>query len=94
MLLEIRARDFVGGVEIQGPGPGLTSPPYIPALHAKNAQRLIEDRFHALWSNDDDAKYAVGRTVLDGNHSWLENLEREAPPSEEAAPATDERAAK
>lgn len=61
-------------------------------IYARNARRLIEDRFHAMWSNDDDAKYALGRAVLDGKQAWLEDTAREAPP--EAPENTEERAAK
>jgi len=45
-------------------------------LHARNARRYIEGRFRALWANDDDAKYKVGRAVLDGQHAWLEDTTR------------------
>ena len=45
-------------------------------LQAKNSTRYINDKFRALWANDDDAKYKVGRQVLDGTHSWLEDTER------------------
>lgn len=61
-------------------------------IYAKNARRLIEDRFHAMWSNDDDAKYALGRAVLDGKQAWLEDTTREAPA--DAPENTEERAAK
>lgn len=45
-------------------------------LHARNAARFVDERFHALWSNDDDVKTAVGRAVVDGTHAWLEETER------------------
>jgi alkylation response protein AidB-like acyl-CoA dehydrogenase len=38
----------------------------------RTARRTVEGLFHALWSNDDAAAYAVGREVLAGAHSWLE----------------------
>ena len=41
-------------------------------LHCKNARRIIDDRFRALWSNDDVAKYEVGIAVLEGEHTWVE----------------------
>ena len=53
-------------------------------LHARNAQRYINGRFRALWANDDDAKYRLGRSVLDGHHAWLEDTSRA--PSESAQP--------
>lgn len=44
--------------------------------HARNARRLVDQRFHELWSNDDDTKTALGRSVLDGRHTWLEDATR------------------
>jgi alkylation response protein AidB-like acyl-CoA dehydrogenase len=41
-------------------------------LFCRSSSRDIEARFHALWHNDDDAKYQVGRAVLEGRHEWLE----------------------
>jgi alkylation response protein AidB-like acyl-CoA dehydrogenase len=35
-------------------------------------QRKVNDLFEALWSNDDAARYKVGRSVLAGDHAWLE----------------------
>ncbi len=56
-------------------------------LHGKNARRVIEDRFRALWDNDDPEKYALGRSVCDGAHRWVEagfstSVVEERPPSE------------
>lgn len=45
-------------------------------LHAANARRVVEDRFRALWSNDDDLKTRLGHTVLEGRHAWLEDATR------------------
>jgi alkylation response protein AidB-like acyl-CoA dehydrogenase len=41
-------------------------------LHCRNARRIVDQRFAALWRNDDVAKVAVGRAVLDGAHRWVE----------------------
>ncbi len=41
-------------------------------LHCLGARRVVDDRFSALWSNEDDAKTALGRAVVDGKHTWLE----------------------
>ena len=35
-------------------------------------RRKVKDLFRDLWSNEDDAKYALGKAVLDGRHAWLE----------------------
>lgn len=59
--------------------------------YALVARRLIDDRFRALWSNDDDRRTALGRSVLAGDHAWLEG----APATSEAPiPAVQDRAAK
>ncbi len=41
-------------------------------LFCRNARRRVRAALRALWSNDDAAKYAVARNVLDGRHVWLE----------------------
>ncbi len=35
-------------------------------------RRTVRALFHALWRNDDDAAYRMGREVLSGQHEWLE----------------------
>ena len=35
-------------------------------------RRKVKDLFRDLWSNEDDAKYELGKAVLDGRHAWLE----------------------
>jgi alkylation response protein AidB-like acyl-CoA dehydrogenase len=35
-------------------------------------RRKVRALFAALWKNDDDRAYAVGRDVLDGKHAWIE----------------------
>jgi len=32
----------------------------------------VDEKFAAVWQNDDVATYAVARKVLDGEYSWLE----------------------
>ncbi len=41
-------------------------------LFCRQASRRVDELFSAVWSNDDDAGYAVARRVLDGEHLWLE----------------------
>jgi hypothetical protein len=48
-------------------------------VHARNARRFVEQRFHDLWNNDDDARTALGRSVLDGRYTWEEDAGIEAP---------------
>ena len=38
----------------------------------RSSRRVVAERFHALWHNDDARKYALGRRVLEGQHAWLE----------------------
>jgi alkylation response protein AidB-like acyl-CoA dehydrogenase len=42
-------------------------------LFCRNSRRAVDQYFEALWHNDDDAKYAAGRAVLEGRHAWLES---------------------
>jgi hypothetical protein len=41
-------------------------------LFCRQAERRVEDKFAAIWSNDDLATYAAARKVLDGKYAWLE----------------------
>ncbi len=41
-------------------------------LFCRGARRRVKQLFRDLWRNDDVRKYGVGRTVLDGRHTWLE----------------------
>ena len=41
-------------------------------LFCKQASRRVDELFSAVWSNDDDANYAVAKRILDGEHLWLE----------------------
>jgi alkylation response protein AidB-like acyl-CoA dehydrogenase len=38
----------------------------------RGARRTVDGLFAALWHNDDEGAYAVGREVLEGRHAWLE----------------------
>jgi alkylation response protein AidB-like acyl-CoA dehydrogenase len=41
-------------------------------LHCRNARRIVDQRFAALWRNDDVAKTALGHAIVDGAHLWVE----------------------
>ena len=41
-------------------------------VYATNAQLYINERFRALWANNDDIKYKAGQRVLNGDYTWLE----------------------
>ena len=41
-------------------------------LFSRQARRRVEDRFAAVFDNDDVAAYAVAQQVIRGEHAWLE----------------------
>ena len=41
-------------------------------VFSRHARRRVNDRFKAVWSNDDLVTYALAREVLDDKHVWLE----------------------
>jgi hypothetical protein len=41
-------------------------------LFCSMAKRRADTLFHELWANDDDARHAAARKVLDGRYTWLE----------------------
>src|SRR3954452_20005911 len=41
-------------------------------LFTRQARRRVDALFGELFSNDDDANYAVAQQVLEGRHTWLE----------------------
>jgi hypothetical protein len=41
-------------------------------VFCRQARRRVDEKFAAVWSNDDVATYAVARKVLDGGYGWLE----------------------
>ncbi len=41
-------------------------------LFIRQARRRVEALFGELFTNDDDANYALAQQVLDGRHTWLE----------------------
>ena len=41
-------------------------------LFCKQARRRVDQRFHALWYNDDEDGYAAAQNVLKGRYAWLE----------------------
>ncbi|HET6436790.1 MAG TPA: acyl-CoA dehydrogenase family protein [Anaeromyxobacter sp.] len=61
----------------------------------RGSSRKVGSLFRALWHNDDEASYAVGREVLAGQHAWLEaggtglgfSVEELRPPKPGPAPA-------
>jgi len=41
-------------------------------LFCIQARRRADELFHALWSNDDDKRYAAAQKLLDGRYTWIE----------------------
>ena len=41
-------------------------------LFCIQARRRADELFHALWSNDDDERYAAAQKLLDGRYTWIE----------------------
>jgi hypothetical protein len=41
-------------------------------VFGQQARRRVDEKFAAIWSNDDVATYTVARKVLDGGYTWLE----------------------
>ncbi len=40
----------------------------------RKSRRVVKQRFGELWGNEDDEKVALSRSVMDGNHEWLEAM--------------------
>ena len=50
-------------------------------LFSAHARRRVEERFAAVFDNDDVPTYRVAQSVLDGQHTWLEaGMVRDIPP--------------
>jgi hypothetical protein len=47
-------------------------PARLADLFARQARRRIEERFDAVFDNEDVRTYAAAREVLEGQHAWLE----------------------
>jgi hypothetical protein len=47
-------------------------PVELAGLFSWQARRRVEERFEAVFDNDDVRTYAVAQQVLKGEHSWLE----------------------
>jgi len=38
------------------------------------SRHMVKERFGQLWDNEDDEKVALSRSVMEGNHEWLEAM--------------------
>jgi alkylation response protein AidB-like acyl-CoA dehydrogenase len=52
--------------------PGNRGPVELADVFSRQARRRIEDRFAAVFDNDDLAAYAAAQHVIRGEHAWLE----------------------
>ena len=90
---ELRGHGSAGGAG----APSDQSPVELADMFCQYAQRRIQAKLKAIWSNDDGMINRVAGTVLDGNAAWLETgvmpLE-EAPVSHGALPEPEKVVAK
>jgi alkylation response protein AidB-like acyl-CoA dehydrogenase len=49
-----------------------TGPRELADVFARQARRRVDEKFHAVWHNDDDVTYTTARHVLDDHFLWLE----------------------
>ena len=52
--------------------PSNTTPLELADVFCRQARRRVNDRFHAVWFNDDVRTYAVARKVIEDKLEWLE----------------------
>lgn len=52
--------------------PGDRGPEELADLFCRQATRRVEEKFRAVWANDDVATYGAARKVLEGDYAWLE----------------------
>jgi hypothetical protein len=62
-----------GGTAGQGDGDGGPGPVDLADLFCRHSRRRVEERFEAVFDNDDVATYRVAQQVLAGEHGWLES---------------------
>jgi hypothetical protein len=52
--------------------PSNPGPVQLADLFSRHARRRVEERFAAVFDNEDVRTYAVAQQVLKGEHSWME----------------------
>ena len=52
--------------------PTQTGPRELADVFSRQARRRVEQKFHEVWANDDDATYQTARHFLDDHFLWLE----------------------
>ncbi|HEY7681127.1 MAG TPA: acyl-CoA dehydrogenase family protein [Gemmatimonadales bacterium] len=52
--------------------PAQTGPRELADVFSRQARRRVEEKFRAIWHNDDDLTYKTARHVLDDHFLWLE----------------------
>jgi alkylation response protein AidB-like acyl-CoA dehydrogenase len=62
-----------GGTAGQRDEAAAPGPVDLADLFCRHARRRVEERFEAVFDNDDVATYRVAQQVLAGRHSWLES---------------------
>jgi alkylation response protein AidB-like acyl-CoA dehydrogenase len=53
--------------------PADEGPRELADVFCRQARRRVQEKFRAIWFNDDDATYRTARRVLDNRYGWLES---------------------
>jgi hypothetical protein len=65
-----RAHAMAGGRADGAAGSGAVE---LADVFSRQARRRVEEKFAAVWNNDDTATYSAAQKVLRGDHAWLES---------------------
>jgi hypothetical protein len=61
--------------------PNNRGPIELADVFSRHARRRVEERFAAVFDNEDVPTYRVAQRVLEGEHTWLESgMVRDIPP--------------
>ncbi len=63
-------------------------------MFCNNSRRVVEDKFYALWHNDDDQKVAITKQVMGDEFVWMEEMARRIDPFEREEQAVEAPAAR
>jgi hypothetical protein len=58
--------------DLMARNPEERGPQVLADLFCRGARRRIAQRYRLVWRNDDAYRYQVARSILDGDHLWLE----------------------
>ena len=63
-------------------------------MFCNNSRRVVEDKFYALWHNDDDQKVAITKQVMGEDFVWMEEMASRIDPFEREEQAVEAPAAR